>query len=480
MKSIIKFARLILVGCVFLASTQAQAKELEKEIYTISGIINNGSVPKEFVSWYFNITDLTGNEQRIKIEPDANGNYTTEIEVEGFAVATVVLGVRQPRNQFQAFTKIYLGDKKNIVIDAKIEGKELVVDKDKIKDNNIVGLIEYYEKIKLEAFKVRNERLSKEEFHKKSEFHLDFTKEFLKNNDDLPKQLKGYIKFWGDIEYIEKQRSLANQYNRMFGQAAPDSYNEFKVDPYRVLNSQYAPFHWVSKYVAYGVVLKDEQINSVEGICRTEKEIKYLKQKIHNPVIQQRVIPIILSGYKRNIKGDIDIDTKVKEFSHLVTYVDDKEKQKEMLADVKALKYSLPNSEIIGADLIDAEGNIVNLKDLFKDGQYVYIDLWASWCKPCRAEIPALKKLEKEYEGKNIKFVGISSDRSDKAWLKAVEVEGLHNIQLLDKDNQLGKSLNVSGIPRFVLYSPEGRLINIDAPRPSSPQIRPLLNNYIK
>lgn len=64
------------------------------------------------------------------------------------------------------------------------------------------------------------------------------------------------------------------------------------------------------------------------------------------------------------------------------------------------------------------KGGTTSLKDL--KGKYVYIDVWATWCGPCKAEIPHLKSLEEKYQGKNIVFVSISVDSKEDhdAWQK--------------------------------------------------------------
>ncbi len=68
----------------------------------------------------------------------------------------------------------------------------------------------------------------------------------------------------------------------------------------------------------------------------------------------------------------------------------------------------------------------MSLSDL--KGKYVYIDVWATWCGPCNAEIPHLKKLEEEFEGRNICFVSISCDDSRNAWERFVQVKQLGGI----------------------------------------------------
>ncbi|NRD20264.1 TlpA family protein disulfide reductase [Winogradskyella eckloniae] len=124
-------------------------------------------------------------------------------------------------------------------------------------------------------------------------------------------------------------------------------------------------------------------------------------------------------------------------------------------------------------------GGNLSLSDL--KGKYIYIDIWATWCPPCIREIPSLKKLEKQYHGKNIEFVSISVDngrgyKNDAAaayqgWKKMVADKELTGIQLFADNgfqSDFIKNYKISGIPRFILIDPAGNIVNADAPRPSN------------
>ena len=124
-------------------------------------------------------------------------------------------------------------------------------------------------------------------------------------------------------------------------------------------------------------------------------------------------------------------------------------------------------------------GGTTSLAD-FK-GKYVYIDLWATWCKPCKAEIPHLEKLSKEYKGKNIEFVSISTDykKDWPKWEAMVKENHMEGIQLLadnDFKSDFVHAYRVDGIPRFIIIDPEGNIVNHNAPRPSyRDQLLPIL-----
>ena len=138
------------------------------------------------------------------------------------------------------------------------------------------------------------------------------------------------------------------------------------------------------------------------------------------------------------------------------------------------------------------KGGSTSLSDL--KGKYVYVDVWATWCGPCKVEIPYLKELEAEYHDKNIAFVSMSIDDDKRhkgswetahaAWKKFVEARELTGIQIYAPkgwESDFVKAFKVgnSGIPRFILIDPEGNVVDPSAPRPSNPRLKELLETLI-
>ena len=122
----------------------------------------------------------------------------------------------------------------------------------------------------------------------------------------------------------------------------------------------------------------------------------------------------------------------------------------------------------------DTDGNKFSLTS-FK-GNLVYVDVWATWCGPCKAEIPSLQKLEADYHGKDITFMSVSVDTDKEAWEKMVAEKELGGVQLwADGWSKITKDYAIFGIPRFMLFDSEGNVISTNAPRPSSDEIRELL-----
>lgn len=185
-----------------------------------------------------------------------------------------------------------------------------------------------------------------------------------------------------------------------------------------------------------------------------------------------------ISEYENNIKLLI---------KKLVNDDESISKQLEILTDEidskRERKLSIINKPQNGESYIDFTyendiGEAVSLSS-FK-GSLVYVDVWATWCGPCKAEIPYLKSLEQDYHKQNIVFLSVSVDTNKDEWLKMVREEELGGVQLwADGWSQITKDYAIFGIPRFMLFSRDGKVISNDAPRPSNDQTRKLFDKYL-
>lgn len=107
--------------------------------------------------------------------------------------------------------------------------------------------------------------------------------------------------------------------------------------------------------------------------------------------------------------------------------------------------------------LADANGKMVNLESL--RGKIVLVDFWASWCRPCRMEIPNLKKTYEKYHDAGFDIFSVSVDNEYSAWKKALEQEQMPWTNVRDDKKIYSNMFNVSSIPFTILIDREGKII---------------------
>jgi thiol-disulfide isomerase/thioredoxin len=101
-------------------------------------------------------------------------------------------------------------------------------------------------------------------------------------------------------------------------------------------------------------------------------------------------------------------------------------------------------------------------------GRVVYMDLWASWCKPCREQTPFLEKLYARYKNDaRVAFISIAVSDGRQAWLKALKQDKPTWLQLIDSEGQVSNAYRANLIPRFVIVNKKGEIVSFNAPQPS-------------
>jgi cytochrome c biogenesis protein CcmG, thiol:disulfide interchange protein DsbE len=110
--------------------------------------------------------------------------------------------------------------------------------------------------------------------------------------------------------------------------------------------------------------------------------------------------------------------------------------------------------------LPDVQGHLVRLADL--RGRPVLVNIWATWCYPCREEMPSMNALYKDYSAKGLAIVAIATDTGGKSVVAPfIQAHGLTFPVLLDPQDMVGRQLQVPGIPTSYLLDKRGRIIGL-------------------
>lgn len=112
--------------------------------------------------------------------------------------------------------------------------------------------------------------------------------------------------------------------------------------------------------------------------------------------------------------------------------------------------------------------------------RYVVIDVWASWCGPCKREAPFFEELAERYVSEELSFVSISVDEDRDDWMMEAGGGSSKVLQLWTRNpDDFSRSFNVSTIPRYILIGPRGTILNADMPPPSDPAFEAILQREI-
>jgi peroxiredoxin len=164
----------------------------------------------------------------------------------------------------------------------------------------------------------------------------------------------------------------------------------------------------------------------------------YYQFQMHQ--IQADTLDMIMQGFKDPVKESVY-------YAHLSNLYG---RLKKVAISQPAPAFSIP----------DTAGNRITLDDF--RGKYLLIDFWASWCAPCRAANPELVEIYRQYSGKNFTIVGISVDRNEERWKKAIESDQLPwiNVSNLQGWDTVSENYGVEAIPQNFLLDTNGIIMD--------------------
>ena len=230
-----------------------------------------------------------------------------------------------------------------------------------------------------------------------------------------------------------------------------------------------------------GIDFMDSDLLKVKKLATSLLKAKLKKEVIKDTstiyddyyVLKSLETAKVLPALKSNLAFDIaqydlmytkHLDSFVRIFKKLNV---NPEQGKIITQKYEAIKQLIPGKVSTDFMAHDINGKTYQLKDFA--GKLLYIDLWATWCAPCRAEIPFLDKLKLQYKDKPITFLSLDVYDSEDKWKQMLQTQKMSGWQLISTDRKMPFLENyvVDGIPRFILLDNEGKIVDANAPRPS-------------
>lgn len=130
--------------------------------------------------------------------------------------------------------------------------------------------------------------------------------------------------------------------------------------------------------------------------------------------------------------------------------------------ELELVKATEKGNKINDLALPTPEGDILSVMSIAKDNKLTIMDFWASWCGPCRQEMPNMVKLYEKYQSKGLAIVGISFDENHDSWTKAIKELGMKWPQISDLKGwkSVGATqFNITAIPHVIIIDQEGRIV---------------------
>lgn len=212
--------------------------------------------------------------------------------------------------------------------------------------------------------------------------------------------------------------------------------------------------------------------NVAEDSTQTDSVRAHAKKVIES--VQREQLDYLVSFIRSHIKSGL---------SHLLfeSYYQTLEPKyiEEILAEVKkagiedelyttakqkldAMKKTTPGNQFTDIELNDQNGKSIKLSTIVPNNKITMIDFWASWCGPCRAEMPHVVELYKKYKSKGFEIVGVSLDKNKESWIKAIQTLNMPWPQISDLKGWKSKgaaSYDITAIPATVLINQKGEIV---------------------
>ena len=128
--------------------------------------------------------------------------------------------------------------------------------------------------------------------------------------------------------------------------------------------------------------------------------------------------------------------------------------------DEEEQRRHMQQEKFIDIELITPEGERKWLSEYVGHSKFIFIDLWASWCGPCIADIPKIKQVYEKYKDKGLEVLSISMDYSNKSWAIAMDKVDMPWRQfVLPANSKAAELYAFEGIPHGILIDQDGKIV---------------------
>ena len=282
----------------------------------------------------------------------------------------------------------------------------------------------------------------------------------------------------GDIQYIADIDSMPSLFRKpnmkmvlpiVKGSKSQDLYETYSASikdlnaKYRTLDEEYGvDFH---QPAMKGVFNTERGIGLQKQMDSVVSELEKTKRKFIHEHADSRVAFDMVENYFH----DMFVTLTAEEIDEMMNVLKPSWNGTELYTELEKMAESARmiaiGSTFTDVTLLDDKGNSVKLSDYIQPDKYTLVEFWATWCGPCRAEIPHLKHVYEEYKDKNFNIINISFDDTTTEWQKTMKEEGMTWTQLIDPqhfEGEAAQKYRILGIPYSILLDPNGKIIGTD------------------
>lgn len=294
---------------------------------------------------------------------------------------------------------------------------------------------------------------------------------------DKIKPASDFVILYKKLKSIQYLNLLQIDYPKMFKLYHP---NEKLVYPKEAISFQKSislsdtTLIQFDSYINYLCQIFRDKVN-IRASSYDTSLFNYIDLNANNSIVKNAILNKEVSDAISNIRDSLYRNYLVQRYTKNINV----HEQKNILINKNRLQNSFqkgrPAPVFFAETLLGDTISLLNFK-----GRFIVIDVWATWCAPCKQESPYFDDLSEKYTSEKLAFVSISVDEEKYKWKRETGDKAKTILQLwaLDKEN-FTNSYGIEGIPRFMLINPEGKIVNINMARPSEEEFETIIKREV-